>query len=646
MPLTVGGGVRTRRGHPRAAARRRRQGLDQHRRRARTRLRARGGGEVRRPVHRRRDRRQAGLGAGRAGALGDLHPWRPQRRPASTRSPSRSEVAALGAGELLVTSMDRDGTKAGYDLALTRAIADAVPVPVIASGGVGDARPSRRRRARRPCQRGARRLDLPFRRALDRRGEGAHGPRRACAMRLDPAARPDRSPAALTGAADEAACPPSPSPTSPASSPSAPPRPPSESYTAKLLADGPGARRQEARRGGGRGGDRRRRRATAPPWSPRRPTCSTISSSCSRARDVPLEDGDGRAGAPHGPIGPRREGRRGRAEREQARMLQRLETPPPIADDDLSPYRVFSREEWARLRADTPLTLTADEVMRLQSLNDPISLDEVDRDLPAAVAPALALRRGDAGAVQGDAALPPRRERGQGALHHRRRRLGRGRQVDHRARAEGAARPLAEHAEGRPRHHRRLPAAERRADAARPDGAQGLSRRATTPARSCASSPTSRPASATCRRRVYSHLVYDVVPGEETVVDRPDILIVEGLNVLQPARLPRDGTAIPFVSDYLRLLGLSRRRRGRPAPLVRQPLPAAAPDRLPRPALLLPQIRRARRRTEAIAIADGLWTRINLVNLRENIVPTRQRASLILTKGASHRIEEVALRRL
>lgn len=47
------------------------------------------------------------------------------------------EVVELGAGELLVTSMDRDGTKSGYDLALTRAIADAVPVPVIASGGVG-----------------------------------------------------------------------------------------------------------------------------------------------------------------------------------------------------------------------------------------------------------------------------------------------------------------------------------------------------------------------------------------------------------------------------------------------------------------------------------------------------------------------------
>jgi cyclase len=47
------------------------------------------------------------------------------------------EVVALGAGEILLTSMDRDGTRAGFDIALTRAVADAVTVPVIASGGVG-----------------------------------------------------------------------------------------------------------------------------------------------------------------------------------------------------------------------------------------------------------------------------------------------------------------------------------------------------------------------------------------------------------------------------------------------------------------------------------------------------------------------------
>ena len=52
------------------------------------------------------------------------------------------------------------------------------------------------------------------------------------------------------------------------------------------------------------------------------------------------------------------------------------------------------------------------------------------------------------------------------------------------------------------------------------------------------------------RAPVYSHHVYDVVPGESVEIDRPDILIVEGLNVLQAGRLPKDGKAIPFVSDF------------------------------------------------------------------------------------------------
>ena len=74
-------------------------------------------------------------------------------------------LAELGAGELLVTSMDRDGTRDGYDLALTRTIADAVSVPVIASGGVGGLQHLVEGVTQRPCQRGSRGIDLSFRRS-------------------------------------------------------------------------------------------------------------------------------------------------------------------------------------------------------------------------------------------------------------------------------------------------------------------------------------------------------------------------------------------------------------------------------------------------------------------------------------------------
>ena len=77
------------------------------------------------------------------------------------------EVVALGAGEILLTSMDRDGTRAGFDIALTRAIADAVTRAGDRLGRRRHARSSRRRRPRRPCHRGARGLDLPFRQILD-----------------------------------------------------------------------------------------------------------------------------------------------------------------------------------------------------------------------------------------------------------------------------------------------------------------------------------------------------------------------------------------------------------------------------------------------------------------------------------------------
>jgi type I pantothenate kinase len=144
---------------------------------------------------------------------------------------------------------------------------------------------------------------------------------------------------------------------------------------------------------------------------------------------------------------------------------------------------------------------------------------------------------------------------------------------------------------------------------------------------------------------VYSHLTYDVVPGEFVTIDRPDILIFEGLNVLQPRELPKDGKFVPFVSDFFDFSiyidaeedqihdwYISRFMRLRETAFRN-------PDSF---------FHRYSQLSEdaARAIAEGLWHNINLKNLRENILPTRPRADLILKKGADHLVEEVALRKL
>ena len=144
---------------------------------------------------------------------------------------------------------------------------------------------------------------------------------------------------------------------------------------------------------------------------------------------------------------------------------------------------------------------------------------------------------------------------------------------------------------------------------------------------------------------VYSHLIYDVLPDQPLPIERPDIVIVEGLNVLQPAKLPKDGEAIPFVSDFFdfsiyidaaddlieswyveRFLRLRQTAFRDPASYFH------------RYATLSEE--------EAVATGLAIWRSINLVNLRENILPTRQRADLILRKGGDHAVETVALRKL
>jgi type I pantothenate kinase len=144
---------------------------------------------------------------------------------------------------------------------------------------------------------------------------------------------------------------------------------------------------------------------------------------------------------------------------------------------------------------------------------------------------------------------------------------------------------------------------------------------------------------------LYSHFHYDILPGQSVVVERPDILIVEGLNVLQPARMPRDGEAVPFVSDFF---DFSIYMDADPEMIEKWYVtrfmklrttafrdPAAYFHRY---ALLSID--------EAQARGLEIWRTINLKNLKENILPTRQRARLILRKSDGHRIESVALRKL
>ena len=144
---------------------------------------------------------------------------------------------------------------------------------------------------------------------------------------------------------------------------------------------------------------------------------------------------------------------------------------------------------------------------------------------------------------------------------------------------------------------------------------------------------------------VYSHLVYDVVPDASVTVDQPDILIFEGINVLQVSDLPKDGNSVPFVSDYFDFsIYIDADEK------VIEDWYVSRFMRLRDTAFRKPEsfFHRYSQVSEsaAKAIALDLWNRINLANLRENILPTRQRADVVLRKGADHAVNRVALRRL
>jgi type I pantothenate kinase len=310
---------------------------------------------------------------------------------------------------------------------------------------------------------------------------------------------------------------------------------------------------------------------------------------------------------------------------------------------DASPYRIFTRDQWASLRADTPLTLSTSDIDSLRSLNDPIDVSEVEaiylpisRLLALYVAATQQLFRATKSFLgYNDTKMPY---------------------------IIGVAGSVAVGKSTTARILKALLARwpnTPRVELITTDGflypnavlaAEGLMDRKGFPESydlpallrflsdvKAGKSPVMAP--------VYSHLVYDVVPGETTTIDRPDILIVEGLNVLQTGRPPRDGKDIPFVSDFFDFSIYIDADEA-----VIHDWYVDRFQRLRQTAFRDPQsfFRKYAEisEAEALSIAEGLWNRINLQNLQDNILPTRHRAGLVLRKGEDHRIEQVALRRL
>src|ERR1700719_261921 len=312
-------------------------------------------------------------------------------------------------------------------------------------------------------------------------------------------------------------------------------------------------------------------------------------------------------------------------------------------EQQYNPYRIFSREQWAGLRNDMPMTLDASEIARLRSMHDRLDLSEVEE---------IYLPLSRLLSIYVDAM--------QRLYVAQRRFLGiQDRKMPYIIGVAGSV------AVGKSTTARVLQALLARwsprpkVDLVTTDGflypnavleRRGLMQKKGFPesydlTRLLTFLSDIKSGRSRVRAPVYSHLTHDIVPNQWQEGDEPDILIVEGVNVLQTAPLPRHGKAVPVVSDFFDFslyidadVSVLRDWYVQRFLTFRDTAFHDPRSYFHRYSLLSDD--------EAIVTAMAIWERTNLANLEENILPTRPRATLILTKGADHVIEPVALRRL